>query len=79
MLASPAAKEGWQESIGPAKEHCSEFPLTPGKGPEIKDTLIAETLIRIAFSILVDADGKDHGNQGQTAHGLLLFQAFVKG
>lgn len=61
MLASPAAKEGWQESIGPAKEYCRGFPLTPGKGPEVKDTMIAETLIRLAFSILVDADGTDTG------------------
>ena len=69
LLASPAATEGWQESVGPAKEHCKRFPLAPPKGPEIKDTLVAETLIRLAFSILVDADGTDTGRHDAKVKG----------
>ena len=61
LIASRHAKDGLAESLEKARENYPEIFLTRPVPPEIHNIDEAEILIRLVFSMLVDADGTDTG------------------
>lgn len=69
LLTSPAAKEGLKQSLSVVEPKLQEIINSFPSGPNIQDRGYAEILIRMVFSLLVDADGTDTGNHEAQANG----------
>ena len=69
LLAAPPAIIGLEESLAVAEPTIQNRLDNLPNPPVIHDRMVAEVLIRQAFSLLVDADGEDTGKHEAQIHG----------
>ena len=69
LLLSPAATSGLAEIIPRLEPSLKDLLGSLPSPPQVQDRLLADILIRIIFSLLVDSDGEDTGKHESKANG----------
>lgn len=68
-LQDSPAKDGLEESLSAVETEIKDWLDNFPSAPLVEDKALAEILIRIIFSILVDADGEDTAKHEASVHG----------